>query len=823
MAINPEDIEVTDLSKLDTLTISLSNYFGHSLPNGKLYKNTLGGLATFIAPFVEIGANTGYIETTGSSLPTPVNETAYTFTASGTFSGITASGFLNLWSYSGGEWFLTKELNIDLSDYATVESLDAVSNSVENIDASVSAVIGDVVPVTIYQTIPAIPDMTQSGGSGNTYINKFATSASDQIVTEATIKTTTAGNVTLVKSKNDFSEIVEIETFNLPIGTSVLPLKILLKAGERLGVKLMPNTTIAYQTGGTAEAWTSNGGGGSGAVEVLQLGYTYKTGNVPDSLLELGDRISDVEAELVGEGAPHVYSKTDFDDMPQSGGHTAGTTYINVFTQSLVKEKVTEFSLFSTGSSGTVTIVKSNLDFSNRSNVAVKNTVNGLNVFTDLSIVLDAGQRLGIIVTQPIKFISGNINASDAWASDNGNVIDGFELGYAYKTAEVVSISEIFPQVAELNLEVSKIAGGTTTLFSDSLITSSNFTATGWTFGTGFTNTATGVNNRLELPIMYHSDKRKMRATVRFGTTTDFRIHCKWGGSGLGSGEGASMFGIDVVTKRINMYLANTTYPNPNITSEGVTNTVHLFTALSFDIVANRDYIVEVEKDGSSSVVRLYDTITGNVGYCSCPDWYVGRQNDYYGFFVNSGNAATVKKIEVISTMQNIDTVFVGDSITEGVMVEDKMQRYAERFRTANPNTVISARGGGNIDDIITKFNTEYKFMRPKKMSILIGANGGNTPEKIAQVKALCEQYGIELTWNACTCQGVDNVHLAKNQMLVDAGVLNGARFDVATAVNNDPAQGCYTILYYDSYLHPKEIGNTFMYQRLPIDTTLFN
>lgn len=129
MAIDPENIDTVTIPELDTVALALTNLFAHSAPNGKMGKASINALAVFIAPYVASVGASGYVEVTGNTLPAPEIDSAFSIVGKGTYSGIVANGDLNLLSWDGSTWSLTKEINLDLSGFVTKDSV-AIDHSI---------------------------------------------------------------------------------------------------------------------------------------------------------------------------------------------------------------------------------------------------------------------------------------------------------------------------------------------------------------------------------------------------------------------------------------------------------------------------------------------------------------------------------------------------------------------------------------------------------------------------------------------------------------------------------------------------------------------
>lgn len=351
-----------------------------------------------------------------------------------------------------------------------------------------------------------------------------------------------------------------------------------------------------------------------------------------------------------------------------------------------------------------------------------------------------------------------------------------------------------------------------------------NFTVQNWEYtDNGIKPSAIGSDNYIMNNKVYHSDKRFMRVHAIMGTDTKLKIPVVWGG--INAGEGASCFAVDFVNKKLIIYSVGNGQDSQD-TSSGYNNSELVTEAIPDEMIGNREYVLELHKDGTNHILRLLDTLTGESCEVSHDGWGAGRQNQYYAFYCESGTLPTLNNFQVFS-LNRPDVVFVGDSITEGVMVTDRTKRYAEQFRKNNPDkkVVISARGGDSINGVLAKFATEYNIYKPKIMSVLIGANGGNTLENLTQLKTNCEAIGCTLILHRRTCQQSTDIHTEGNELIEQIGV-NGARFDIATAKDNYPyVDETHTSprynesLYYDAGLHPNNEGDTKMYKRLLIDT----
>ena len=442
--------------------------------------------------------------------------------------------------------------------------------------------------------------------------------------------------------------------------------------------------------------------------------------------------------------------------------------------------------------------------------------------FLKLEKVLEIGELVGVrgairlTIEPPMVGTIGNINDGLGWTD-----ID-VELAYSLiqtpdyrgdepKEPEPIVIPKTKKNYVQLINEIPKN-------------NRDNFEIVGnWNTTNGLRPNAMGDTTYIRHKKTYHSDDRYMRATVNMGIDTFLRIPVSWhyDKNSVNDGEGASCFGVDFKNKKLLIYEVGNGKDN-QLSSSGYTDTILKSATIPDDMVGNMDVVIELRKEDTKHLFTLCNYKTGKTVSVEHDGWGAGRQNQHYAFFLESGTAFTLKNMSVYS-LDKPDVVFVGDSITEGVWVLDRTKRYVSLYRKQYPekNIVISARGGANIDNVLEKFESEYNIYRPKMMSVLIGANAGNTLEKLKQLKAKCDAIGCTLILNYRNCQGDNNAHIAGNELIAQLG-LPGARFDIATAIDNDPTKGLNPI-YYGDKMHPNEESNAELFKRLFVDVPELN
>lgn len=391
----------------------------------------------------------------------------------------------------------------------------------------------------------------------------------------------------------------------------------------------------------------------------------------------------------------------------------------------------------------------------------------------------------------------------------------------------LVSAVMAAPQVSLSNV-IDEVKGKYAGLYSDDFSQlSSEWDANGWSTQPGGGVKPESNDNSLVLMRRYHSDRRFMRCTLTMGVDTVLHINAEKTVAEDGGNGGATGTMIDFMNKKLVIF-ATGSGSDTQDNADGISGVVLESMDIPESAIGNRKYIYEIWKDGITCLVRLMDTLTGTTLELSHVGWGCGAQNHYYTFKATEGTFPSLHGINVYSLMHP-DVVFVGDSISEGHSCVPHDESYPWLFRKANPgkSVVISALAGDNIDGVLGMFETEFNIYKPKVMSLLIGGNGGNTEAKLNRVKSNCEAIGCRLILHHRTCQGKDDLQIDGNMLIEKITGVQGARFDLATALDNYPyideghaAPRGNSSLYAANFfcLHPLAAGHKLMFDRLRID-----
>lgn len=157
----------------------------------------------------------------------------------------------------------------------------------------------------------------------------------------------------------------------------------------------------------------------------------------------------------------------------------------------------------------------------------------------------------------------------------------------------------------------------------------------------------------------------------------------------------------------------------------------------------------------------------------------------------------------------------VGDSITEGVPTP-QAKCWAYRIADIIPNTIVSGRGGGNIDGVLRKIQDEASVLKPTYIMVTIGTNGGNTPTNLAKLVADIKAIGAIPIINTIYCSST-NIKADINAQILALGE-KCVRMDVATALNNNLADGADSSLFVSDGTHLNEQGNEMCFRQVKVD-----
>jgi lysophospholipase L1-like esterase len=330
---------------------------------------------------------------------------------------------------------------------------------------------------------------------------------------------------------------------------------------------------------------------------------------------------------------------------------------------------------------------------------------------------------------------------------------------------------------------------------------------TGWTFDTvnkqliptlngGFTSNYISLNRQIL------TDTRLFKTIALVSPTTIMNIMLK-------GGNGESMYTVNCSASKLQIY---------GITGNNTLGAVIKEVTIPFAITAETKVIIDVAKSDYNYIFMITNYNTLQSVSVTLSGWTGGRQHGLYSYSLTSGTPFKILS-SVVLLPTDIDILIVGDSITEGFGIEDSDANFAKKYGSLVGDYIgdsaISAMAGDTASGIM-RFENEYNFIKPKYIALCIGTNGGGLStiissfiSKALAINAIPIINYVPIIANStnATIDGID-------------ADLRGARFDIATALNNTIADGKNNALFVDG-IHPNVSGHLVMFNRFINDLTL--
>lgn len=193
---------------------------------------------------------------------------------------------------------------------------------------------------------------------------------------------------------------------------------------------------------------------------------------------------------------------------------------------------------------------------------------------------------------------------------------------------------------------------------------------------------------------------------------------------------------------------------------------------------------------------------------------------------IASDNGIIIQSVQsYCPNLGNIDNLFVGDSVSDGrnILLSDSWTYKLSQL--LGGNTIIAARSGGQIRQVIDFIDDWGKIIRPRKVIVSIGVNGGNSEQLFDELYTKIKGIGaipiINTIYNAK--EGFNNISsedwIKYNNYILSLPCRH-IRFDIATSANK------YTPTWYDidsnytltDTVHPDANGSDILVNRAKID-----
>ena len=277
-------------------------------------------------------------------------------------------------------------------------------------------------------------------------------------------------------------------------------------------------------------------------------------------------------------------------------------------------------------------------------------------------------------------------------------------------------------------------------------------------------------------------------------------------------------------------------------------NTVQLYSksAVSYTFNSNSDYRIDLHRVDKFNQLFITDLKTG---ITTSIDSYAGASSGNSGLMYDIVSVGTSDQDSIIVKSYNIESgvdrprlMIFGDSLTVGFDATCvngvNTNCYAYKVGEASGMKWLSSgRGGGSFpgilggtDDLGFSYEgrlwKEIKAIRPDYVMVTLGTNGSGTYANYKSVIDLILKAGATPILNTLPIRAdVDHIHnvsfiVSANEAIMqiwrDYGI-NGARFDLATSLNND-GDTINSAMFSDDYIHPNDTGHNAMYQRVLVD-----
>lgn len=217
-------------------------------------------------------------------------------------------------------------------------------------------------------------------------------------------------------------------------------------------------------------------------------------------------------------------------------------------------------------------------------------------------------------------------------------------------------------------------------------------------------------------------------------------------------------------------------------------------------------------KTGASVSINSQDGAEGSGNEGLNP---AGKMFDSPVYYVGSGTPY-LQNIYA-SCLRNAKVFIVGDSITAGAHTTWETS-WAPMAAAFFGNSLTGGRGSGQVFCCLNQLRTLLPVVRPKAVVVTIGTNYTSSMSKSGHkamfqaILNLISYYGaIPVINNVPACDD-RKTNLTKINEIVNELKQIGCRFDLATSLNNDWADGQDTQFYYEDNVHLNVAGNALLY-----------
>jgi hypothetical protein len=246
--------------------------------------------------------------------------------------------------------------------------------------------------------------------------------------------------------------------------------------------------------------------------------------------------------------------------------------------------------------------------------------------------------------------------------------------------------------------------------------------------------------------------------------------------------------------------------------------------ALGFSLQANRDYMLEVRKERMLTVFTVTDLVTGaNVSVQSST--FTGSTGDRAwgaaGVVMISGSVKLTNFRNTVDCPKALHGILFGDSNLEGSALSSGWASafgyQAETLRGDNA-LLVSARGGENSGNLLSRMQTDLLSFRPRHALVLTGTNDSTQSTwrtNVTAIKALLDGLGVSMT--LCTLPPNGEAGGATKNAAFNADILSGYFgrhhvFDLAALLSEGNDRVTWNASYRQDDLHANVAGHDVLH-----------
>jgi lysophospholipase L1-like esterase len=367
---------------------------------------------------------------------------------------------------------------------------------------------------------------------------------------------------------------------------------------------------------------------------------------------------------------------------------------------------------------------------------------------------------------------------------------------------------------AELvKLVYSKSINRAAILWNDAF-TSTDWVKVNWVVNaSGYMETSTtGVANLLTLNRQYSAEGRFARSIVKLvaGSIAVFRAH------GKENNPTRIYLELYLNTTTGKFYLGDGSGTNTAVSSQ-----------IDWVFDASHDYMVEVTRVRNTVTAKVKDMLTAQVWTLVMSQTQITALsylhiNDAYDFYLYAGTSFIIKSFKV--SIKKATIWDGGDSMTEGAGLTEEpgvAVRFADLINAqVIGGGIVSGRSSGTIVGLLERVNTELAFILSDYAFLTIGTNSGNTVANLTQLVQAVKALGCVPILNRITrlSNGLDVPINAMIATVVASENIASCRFDIATSINYDVAQGQNLALFQADATHLNKAGALEVFKRTLVD-----